>query len=143
MKDLIVGKANNVKIQLFRYLWVGGFAFVVDYGCLFLLTEIFELYYLVSAAIAFILGLAVNYLLSTLWVFPDSRLNNRMIEFMGFASIGLIGLLLNEIIIYLCSEVLCFYYMISKLISTGIVFFWNFFARKIILFTKTKNNTGI
>jgi putative flippase GtrA len=122
---------------------VGGFAFIVDYGTLYILKEYVGINYLLSAAIAFILGLAVNYLLSTLWVFPDSRLNNKMAEFIVFASIGLVGLLINEVIMYICCEVLTIHYMISKLCSTGIVFFWNFFARKIILFTKTKNNTGI
>ena len=139
----LIGKTNNVLIQLFRYLWVGGVAFIVDYGCLFLLTEYVHVSYLISAAVAFVLGLTVNYLLSTLWVFPDSRLNNKMAEFTVFASIGLVGLLLNEVIMFVCCEVLNIHYMISKLCSTGIVFFWNFFARKIILFTKTKNNTGI
>ncbi len=143
LTDFLIGRSNILIVQLFRYLWVGGLAFVVDYGSLFLLTDKFAVYYLVSAAIAFILGLAINYLFSTIWVFPDSRLNNRLLEFVVFASIGLFGLLLNEFVMYLCCEVLDIHYMISKLYSTGIVFFWNFFARKIILFTKTKDITGI
>lgn len=143
MLKVLRGEADNTLVQLFRYVWVGGFAFIVDYGSLYILKEYVGFNYLLSAAIAFILGLAVNYLLSTLWVFPDSRLSNKMAEFTVFASIGLVGLLLNEVIMYLCCEVLNIHYMISKLCSTGIVFFWNFFARKIILFTKTKNNTGI
>ena len=134
----ILGKANSMKIQLFRYLLVGGVAFVVDYGCLFILTDKFAVDYLVSAAIAFLFGLIVNYLLSTLWVFLDSRLNNKLAEFAVFATIGLVGLLLNEVVIYLFCEIVGLHYMISKLCSTIIVFFWNFFARRIILFTKTK-----
>lgn len=139
--NYLIGKTNSVKIQLFRYLWVGGLAFIVDYGCLFLFTDIFSIDYLVSAAIAFLLGLIVNYLLSTIWVFNDSRLNNKMAEFAVFTSIGLVGLFLNEVVIYLFCEIIGLHYMISKLCSTAIVFFWNFFARKIILFTKTKKNT--
>ena len=137
------GEANNTLVQLFRYVWVGGFAFIVDFGSLYLLREYVGINYLLSAAIAFILGLVANYLLSTLWVFPASRLNDKTAEFTIFAYIGLVGLLFNEVIMYLCCEVFKIHYMISKLCSTGIVFFWNFFARKIILFTKTKNNTGI
>lgn len=135
---ILKGKTNNVLIQLFRYLWVGGIAFIVDYGSLFLLTEYAHLSYLISAAIAFLLGLTVNYLLSISWVFSDSRLNNKMAEFMVFASIGFVGLLLNEVIMYFCCEILNIHYMISKLCSTGIVFFWNFFGRKLILFSKIK-----
>ena len=55
-----------------------------------------------------------------------------------FALIGVVGLGLNELIIYLCTGVWGMWVMLSKIISTGIVFFWNFFARKYILFRSGK-----
>lgn len=142
MKELIqklfAGKASGTLLQLFRYTWVGGLAFLVDYGSLWALTELAGLNYLWSAAIAFVLGLVVNYVLSTLWVFDSSRMENHWAEFAVFAIIGVVGLGLNELIMYVGSEVLHLHYMLSKLISTGIVFFWNFFARKFILFSKSE-----
>ncbi len=129
------GKTTNTLVQLFRYLWVGGISFIIDYISLFIFTEYLHINYLISAAIAFILGLTTNYQLSTIWVFNNSRLNNKFTEFTIFSIIGIIGLGLNEIIIYICSEYLNLYYMISKLISTAVVFFWNFMGRKYILFT--------
>ena len=138
MLQVLKGGSDNTFVQLFRYVLVGGLAFVIDYGSLFVLTESFGVNYLLSAAIAFILGLLVNYLLSTIWVFADSRLNNKMAEFTVFAVIGLVGLVLNEVIMYICSDILNIHYIFSKLCSTGMVFFWNFFGRKFILFTKTK-----
>lgn len=138
MIQIFKGDSNSTFVQLFRYLWVGGLAFVIDYGSLFVLTESFGVNYLLSAAIAFVFGLLVNYLLSTIWVFTDSRLSNKMAEFTVFAVIGLVGLVLNEVIMYICSDVLNIHYMVSKLCSTVIVFFWNFFGRKSILFTKSK-----
>lgn len=130
--------SNNMIVQLFRYFWVGGFAFLLDYVTLFLFTEYVGVDYLLSAAIAFTLGLVANYLLSIAWVFHDSRLNNKKAEFVIFAVIGLVGLVLNEFVMYICSDFLNIHYMVSKLCSTGIVFFWNFFGRKYILFTKQK-----
>ena len=140
MKQLLTGKVKSTWIQLFRYAIVGGCAFVVDYGSLWLLTEVFHLHYLVSAVIAFILGLACNYLLSTSWVFGDRRMNNRWAEFTVFAIIGVVGLGLNEVIMYIGCEKLHLHYMVAKLISTAIVFFWNFFARKFILFNPSTKN---
>ena len=122
--------------ELLRYFVVGGLAFGVDYGSLWLLTEVCGLHYLWSAAIAFLLGLTCNYLLSTHWVFDDRRLENRRVEFLVFALIGIIGLGLNELFLYVGSDLLHVHYMIAKLVSTGLVFLWNFFARKIILFSK-------
>lgn len=134
LKALLKDKPDSLIGQLLRYAVVGGISFVVDYGSLWLLTEKAGLPYLWSAAIAFILGLICNYLLSTAWVFGESRIKNAWGEFLAFAIIGVIGLGLNELIMYGCTDGLGFHYMLSKIVSTGIVFFWNFLARRFLVF---------
>ena len=138
IERLFKNETNNLFIQLFRYGFVGGAAFLVDYGVLVLLTEVFGMHYLLSATISFILGLVTNYLLSVSWVFNNRTVGNRWVEFAVFAVIGVVGLGLNALIMYLCTDKLHIHYMISKIISTVLVFFWNFFARKIILFKTRK-----
>lgn len=136
LNKLFVVPTVNVYLQLFRYGFVGGIAFVVDYGTLFVLTHYLAVPYLVSAAIAFILGLATNYVFSISWVFRKNCTMERWQEFLFFAVIGVVGLILNELIMYVSTELLQIHYMFSKLISTAIVFFWNFLARKFLLFNK-------
>lgn len=134
LKTLFRDKPGSLVGQLLRYAVVGGISFVVDYGSLWLLTEMAGVPYLWSAAIAFILGLTCNYILSTRWVFGESRIRNAWGEFAAFALIGVVGLGLNELIMYACTDGLGFHYMFSKIVSTGIVFFWNFLARRFIVF---------
>ena len=136
MHTLFVAPTNNWLLQLFRYGFVGGVAFLVDYGTLFVLTHYAGVPYLWSAAIAFILGLVTNYLISISWVFQHSGKMRVWQEFVCFAIIGVIGLGLNELIMYVGTDMMHLHYMISKLISTAIVFFLNFFARKFMLFNK-------
>lgn len=133
-RRLFVEPTTNIWLQLLRYGFVGGVAFVADYGSLFVLTHYAGLHYLWSAAIAFIIGLTVNYLLSISWVFNKNRSAKPWVEFLVFALIGVIGLGLNELIMYVATGLIAIHYMLSKLISTGIVFCWNFFARKFIIF---------
>ena len=128
--------SQDTLFQLLRYGFVGGVAFVADYGLLYVLTEFAGVQYLVSAALAFVAGLTVNYLLSNLIVFKAHRLESRLAEFLVFAVIGVVGLALNEAIMYCCSDIIGMHYMVSKLVSTVTVFFWNFFARKLTLFSK-------
>lgn len=143
INHLFVQSTNKLWLQLFRYGFVGGIAFIVDYGALYCLTKFAGLHHLISAAVAFILGLVVNYLLSISWVFNQSRSSSsKLSEFFIFAVIGIIGLGLNELIIYIGTDVVQLHYMLSKLISTGIVFFWNFFARKLLLFSSRKDITA-
>jgi putative flippase GtrA len=126
---------NNIAVQLLRYTFVGGCAFAFDFSCLYFLTSYCHLHYLVSAAIAFLVGLAVNYILSILWVFNRRRMGSRLSEFFVFALIGLGGLLLNEAFIWFFTEVLLLFYLVSKAISTVLVYLYNFLVRRFILFS--------
>ena len=133
-QKLLKDQTNKTRIQLLRYLFVGGAAFIVDFISLYILTDFFGIYYLISAAIAFSLGLLVNYFLSVSWVFNQRKLKNRNYEFGVFAIIGIVGLGLNEVIIWFFTQELLIYYLLSKIFAAVIILFWNFFARKYVLF---------
>ena len=135
IKSFIFNKSDKTSVQFVKYVFVGGIAYCVDFGSLFFLTEVVKIHYLVSAAIAFILGLLTNYAISILWVFPRRALANKRVEFLIFSVIGLVGLGLNEVIIWFFTESMHFHYLISKIFSTFVVFIWNFIARKKILFS--------
>lgn len=131
---LIKNQTDSTHIQFFRYIFVGGAAFIVDFGSLFIFTDIFGIYYLVSASIAFTLGLIANYALSISWVFNKRALENIWSEFIVFAVIGIIGLGLNALFMWFFTEYVSLYYLFSKLIAAALILFWNFFARKFTLF---------
>jgi putative flippase GtrA len=131
---LIKNQTDRTHIQFFRYIFVGGAAFIVDFSSLFILTDVFGVYYLTSAAIAFILGLIANYALSISWVFNKRSLDSIWSEFTIFAAIGIVGLGLNELIIWLFTDYIGLYYLLSKIIAAALILFWNFSARKITLF---------
>jgi putative flippase GtrA len=127
-------KPSNLIGQMLRYSISGAIAFSVDITLLFILTEFTVLNYLISAGISFTIGMLVVYLLSINWVFSKRSLKSRHKEISVFFIIGIIGLGLNEVIIWSFTELGNIHYLKSKLISTAIVYFWNFFNRKYILF---------
>lgn len=131
---LLKTKTDNTLIQLFRYTFVGGIAFIFDFGSLFILTEYFNVYYLISAALAFLLGLTINYVLSIIWVFDKRAIKSKYIEFVIFTLIGIVGLALNELLMWSFTEILNTHYLFSKLLTTALVYMWNFSIRKFILF---------
>lgn len=132
--NLITDKTCNAFIQFCSYTFAGGIAFIVDICSLFILTDIFKIHYLISAAMAFMLGTTVKYFLSISWVFSKRRLHKKQFEFGIFAIIGVVGLGINEIIIWYFTEYISFHYLLSKLFSACSVFLWNFFVRKFLLF---------
>ena len=90
-KKIFYGASDNLLIQFVRYFFVGGFAFIIDFGLLYILTEYAGLHYLLSATLSFIAGLVVNYIISCIWVFNNSKFRNRIVEFLFFAAIGVVG----------------------------------------------------
>ena len=121
--------------QFLSYVGVGGLSFLVDISCLYLLTERLGVYYLVSAAFAFCAGLVVNYLLCLLWVFDFRRMENRVHEFLVFGAIGIAGLLLNTLLLWLLTDVVGHDYLVSKVIAAAIILVFNFSLRRWMLFS--------
>ena len=139
IKRLFREKTTNSYIQFFRYIFVGGFAFLADAFSLWLCEKV--MHYMFAAAVAFVIGLTVNYLLSVLFVFSESaEVKNKAKEFLVYAVIGVIGLGLTEVIMYILTDLCHFYFMLSKVIAAIIVLVWNFVARKKILYSKLGEN---
>ncbi len=128
---IFLEKTDDIKLQFFRYLFVGGFAAVINIGSLYIFTEFAHLYYLIANVLGFILGLITNYLLSKWLVFSKENSINKILEFTIYTIIGVIGLGLDTTLVWLFTN-MGLYYMLSKIISTVLVFIWNFFARKIL-----------
>lgn len=137
IKTLLNQNAELLR-QLFLYLIVGGTAFVVDFLALYGLTEFVSLHYLLSATLSFLLGLAVNYALCISWIFDYRALQNALHEFTVFALIGVVGLVLNNVLLYGFTEGLGLYYLASKLLAAGFVLVFNFSLRRHILFSDTR-----
>jgi len=125
---------ENIVIQFVRNPLAGIAAFAVDYLLLYILTEI-GLHYLIAAAVAFITGTTVNYYLCKALVFNAyiPRFKNTP-EYLFFIIIGVIGLGLTELFMYLFTDVVGFHYLASKIISGTLVSLWNFFARRLVIF---------
>ena len=134
LRNLSYKKSDNLFLQSFRYAIGGGIAFVVDFSFLYILTNYGHLYYLLSAALAYMIGSCVHYIFSVLAVFPSRSYENRTAEFTIFALIGLIGLGMNEMFMWFFTGRMGLHYLYSKLIATAFIFFWNFSTRKFVLF---------
>ncbi len=118
--------------QLFRFGIVGFTAFLIDAGLLYVLTEFVSIHYLISSTISFIISLIYNYLLSIFWVF-DVKKKQTYKEVLLFTILSVVGLGINQLILYIGVDLLHIYYMICKVIATIIVMVYNFITRKIFI----------
>lgn len=118
--------------QIAKFGVVGIIATLIDYILLFILTDVFKIYYMTSSIISFSVSLIFNYIASIKWVFNVEHKQTYK-DGLLFLIFSLIGLWINQEVMYLTVEKLGIYYMISKIFATGIVMVWNFITRKIFI----------
>lgn len=123
-----VGSINSLLRDMFLYGCASVVALSVDVGLLYLLVEYADMNHVAAATISFLGGLIMNYGLARLFVFKHSKLPFRQ-EFLLYGVIGIAGLGLNDLIIYLLVW-LQVWYMYAKAVSVAVVFFFNFFGRR-------------
>lgn len=124
---------KKLLIQIMRFGVVGGTAFLIDYGILYCLTEFVGINYLLSGTISFSVSVIYNYILSKIWVFDTHKNDRKITEFIIFVILSVIGLGINQIIMYIGVEYMNAYYMLVKIVATFIVMIYNFITRKLFL----------
>ena len=119
-------------MKIIKYSFVSCAAAAVDIGTLYILSQKFGLMYLWATAAGFITGITVNYLLATRYVFRASRgcKTKTTYEFIAYSLIGAAGLALSLLLMRVFVGFVGLPVMAAKVITTVLVFFWNYFGRK-------------
>ncbi len=124
---------NNLK-DFFLYLIVGGIATVAEWLIFFVLDKI-HIHYAIATVFAYILSTFVNWLAGRILVFKESH--QTFIKEIGEIYLAsVVGLLLNLLIMWVAVDLISIDEMISKVIATAIVFFYNFLVRKLFIYKK-------
>lgn len=130
-KDNLLNK--KLLLQIFRFLVVGGIAFIIDYSIMVFCKEILHFSVLLSAFFGFTISVIYNYIASVKWVFDVNKDNNKTKNFVLFIIFSVIGLLLTELIMWFGTDIINISYLIVKIVATTIVMIFNFVTRKIFL----------
>lgn len=112
-------------LKLFKFGLVGVSGVLIDFGITWLLKERLKLNKYISNSTGFACAVLSNYLLNRIWTF-ESHDPNVAIEFGKFVGVALVGLLINNTVIYLLTEKRNTKFYPAKLIATAIVTLWNF-----------------
>ncbi len=120
--------------EVFRFLAVGGGCFLLEYVLLYTLTEYAGFEPLVSAPIAFTISLIVNYILCVYVVFHAEHQSTT--QAVLFIVTSIMGLGINQLVMWGCIDLLGIWYMFSKVVASAIVMIWNYFTKRFILHGK-------
>ncbi|MDR0417631.1 MAG: GtrA family protein [Propionibacteriaceae bacterium] len=119
-------------LEFFRYAVVGGVSFLCDYGVLRLTVGVFGFHYLWGAFCGFCVGLSVNFLLAERFVFGSPKVAAKAVRFGGYALIGVGGLGLLELMMWVQVDGFGWDYRVAKVVATGVGYLWNYLARRLM-----------
>lgn len=124
---------RELTVQFAKFGVVGVIAFFIDYGLFLLLTYVFGVNYLIASAISFTISTVFNFVASMRYVFAGKEGQTRTQQFVIFFVLSVIGLGVNQLILWICVDMLDWLAWIGKLVATAIVMVFNFVTRKIFL----------
>jgi putative flippase GtrA len=130
IKKLLIKYKHFVKYSI-----VGVIGTIIDVGSLYLMVQFSKIdpntnkiFYL-FVSIAFLLAVLNNYVLNKIWTFRDKSTNIKT-QFLKFLLVSIIGYLLTYNFMWLFVSVMHIWYILAKLLTSGIVLIWNFLANK-------------
>lgn len=137
-RTIFLDPCQNSIVQLLRYGLTGASTFLVDFLLLYFLTR-GGMHYLPASAISFVVGISCNFLMTKFFAFKsvDAAVGGAA-EIFVFLIISLVGLGLTTLLMGLFKGRLGLPVMVAKLISSLLVFLWNFLGRKLILYPGSK-----
>jgi len=112
-------------LKLIKFCIIGFSGMIIDFGTTWLLKEKIKINKYVANSCGFILAASSNYVWNRIWTF-QSHNSHIGTEYFSFILISLIGLGLNNFIIWILSDKMKWNFYLSKMIAIGIVTLWNF-----------------
>ena len=120
-----------------KYIISGGTAAFIDLLLLYILTDIFHIWYLLSSGIAYVAAIATSFTLQKYWTFND-RGNNRIVSQISiFILVSILNIIVNTVGMYLLVDKLQLMYLLAQIIIGGSIAFANFAIYKLVIFKKS------
>ena len=130
-------KNHILHIRFLKFAVVGISGVVVNMAMLYILTEYFQILYIISSIIAIEISIVSNFFLNDLWTWRDRAKKAFFERFTQYhVTVGLTAILANWLILLILTEFFNVYYMISNLIGIAVGTFANFIVNDLWTFQK-------
>jgi dolichol-phosphate mannosyltransferase len=122
------------KAQFTKFAIAGIIFAIFNVAVLYLFTELFGIYYILSSIIAFFLGSTGNFLLNKKWTFKEKMHHDLLSKYIKAMSVNISAVIITIALLFILTEFLNIYYLISQTIAMVVAFFANFIGNKKIVF---------
>ena len=125
--------------QFLSYFIVGGVSALVEWSIFFICDSLFLIHYQISTIISFVIATSVNIILGRKLTFKSGNLyKKKLSEILSVFMVSALGLVFNLLLMKVLVDFWGFnsetQRRLDKIVSTGIVFFWNFIGRRFLIY---------
>jgi putative flippase GtrA len=123
--------------QIIRYLFVGGFSFVIEIATLYTLNHVLHLSPTISVAISFWVGFIIAYILQKLVTFQNKEKTRRAVakQLVGYSLLVLWNYVFTLVVVELFQDVVSV--VLLRTIVIAITTIWNYALYRILFKTTT------
>jgi len=114
--------------QFVRFAGVGCLSAIGHYGLLIFLVQLVRTDAVLASAAGALLGAVINYLLNYHFTFQSSKKHHESIA--KFVVVAAVGLGLNTLFMWIMVNLLGLHYLLSQLVTTGLVLIWSFLGNR-------------
>src|SRR3989344_175061 len=125
---------------IIRYIISGGSGAVVNLSTLFVLVHFFQVWYLLSVIIAFVVAFFVSFSMQKFFTFNDDSLEKIKKQSIFYLGIQIFNLGVNALLMYISVDILNIHYLISQFFVLGFIAVYSFFIFKHFIFNRLKKS---
>lgn len=124
------------KRELIKYIISGGTAAVVNISTLYILVDYFDLWYLASSTLAYLVAFFVSFTLQKFWTFLDKEKRGTTKQAIWFILYNVISIFINMLFVFVFVEVFGVVYLVAQILSGIIIAGCSFFVYRSIFSKK-------
>ena len=125
--------------EIINYLIFGGLTTLVSIGTYAIFTKIFNIDYLVSNVLSWVIAVLFAFITNKLFVFESKSKDKKLIskEITNFFFFRIVSLVLEMVIMYVFVDLLAINDLITKIFAQIIVILANYIFSKVFVFKKS------
>jgi len=124
---------RRIPRSFFFYVVIGFFATLADWAAFWFVSIFLAKHYMYGTTASFVCGSIVNFTLNKKYTFRNGSTDIKK-QAMKHVSVGLFGLSITYVLMYLAIDVAGFPYMVGKIMATAINPIYGYIAHKHITF---------
>jgi putative flippase GtrA len=129
-------KRRQTAAKLLRYLFSGGIAAVTDLVLLYVFTDVWGMWYIISSILAFLVAFVVSFILQKFFTFQDHAMEGVHGQALIYLAVTGTNLALNTGLIYLFVQYTGLHYIPAQIVTSILIAIESFLVYQAFIFKK-------